>query len=85
MPVTHRSSNPPLAEIPPRPASGELLGRGKGPGPRLSVARAWGHFKAVLRWIDDGWAGDVLGGIALVAMCILLFGFLPVWEVMLLP
>lgn len=65
----------PLTEIPPK--VGHAPKGGNGPGLRLPVAQCWGHLKRVARWLDDSWAGDLIGVICLfgIGYMLLLFGW----------
>lgn len=65
----------PLTEIPPK--VGHAPEGGNGPGLRLPVAQCWGHLKRVARWLDDSWAGDLIGAICLFGIfyLLLLFGW----------
>jgi hypothetical protein len=53
----------PLAENPPR--VGHAPEGGNGPGLRLFFTQCWGHLKRFSAWLDDSWAGDLIGGICL--------------------
>ncbi len=75
LPAGVAAEQAPLTEIPPK--VGHAPEGGNGPGLRLPVAQCWGHLKRVARWLDDSWAGDLIGAICLfgIGYMLLLFGW----------
>ena len=73
LPAAPAANPAPLAET--LPQVGHAPDGGTGPSPRSFFARCWGHLRRVSRWLDDSWAGDLIGVICLFGIWYLLLIF----------